>query len=68
MAMAIVVNGEHRAFAAPLSIAKLLAELHLEPRRVAVERNKSLVRRSSFEQTMLADGDAVEIVTLVGGG
>jgi thiamine biosynthesis protein ThiS len=66
--MAISVNGEPRPFAGPVTVAALLVELRLEPRRVAVERNKLLVRRSNFEQTMLADGDAVEIVTLVGGG
>jgi len=42
--------------------------LSLEPRRVAVERNKQLIPRSQHDQTLLADQDQLEIVTLVGGG
>ena len=66
--MEIVVNGQPRSLDGPITVAALLAELCLEPRLVAVERNKRLVRRANFEQTPLADGDALEIVTLVGGG
>ena len=66
--MQIRINGEEKALADGLTVAELLVELSLEPTRVAVERNKQLVRRTTFADAALADGDELEIVTLVGGG
>jgi thiamine biosynthesis protein ThiS len=66
--MRIVVNGQQRTESDGLTVAELLAALSLEPRRVAVECNKLLVPRALYAQTPLADGDTLEIVTLVGGG
>lgn len=68
MPLMVTINGEGRQLDGPTSIAQLLQALNLEPLRVAVERNRALVRRREFETTTLADGDQLEIVTLVGGG
>ena len=48
--------------------AALLAELKLEPRYLAVERNRVLVPRRQHASCTLEEGDQLEIVTLVGGG
>ena len=66
--MHITVNGEPRELAAGATISTLLASLALPSTRVAVEVNAQLVRRAQHPEQALADGDAVEIVTLVGGG
>ncbi len=66
--MRVTINGEARDLAGRPTVADLLGELRLDPRTVAVERNKRLVRRAVFGQTMLDDGDTLEIVTFVGGG
>lgn len=66
--MRIRVNGEWAEHDDGLSIAGLLARMSMDPRRVAVERNRLLVRRAEHAETPLADGDELEIVTLVGGG
>ncbi|MFB3891430.1 MAG: sulfur carrier protein ThiS [Phycisphaerae bacterium] len=66
--MRIMVNGQWRDEGGDLTVARLLEALSLEPRRVAVELNKRLVRRADFGLTRLADNDQLEIVTLVGGG
>ena len=66
--MKLTVNGEPAEHADGLTLSALLAELKLDPRRVAVERNKLIVRRANFDKTNLTDGDVVEILTLVGGG
>jgi sulfur carrier protein len=50
------------------TVAVLLAHLNLRTQAVAVEVNRELVPRSHHEQHILAVNDAVEIVTLVGGG
>jgi len=64
----IALNGEARSFPAPLGLLGLLAALGLEPRTVAVERNRQIVPRDEFGSLELQDGDRLEIVRLVGGG
>lgn len=66
--IAITINGEPRRVAAGLSVAGLVAELGLNPKKVAVERNLEIVPRSTHVDVMLADGDQLEIVHFVGGG
>lgn len=66
--MQLTVNGQPRELAEGTTIADLLAELGLDPRTLAVERNLDLVPRAQHAETQLADGDRVEVVTLVGGG
>lgn len=66
--MAIVVNGEERAVAKGSTILSLLRELGLPESRVAVERNRAIVRKADYPDTALSDGDRIEIVTFVGGG
>ncbi len=61
-------NGEPRAVPVGTSIAALLAELQMSPRQVAVEVNLQLVPRTHHAEHLLADGDRLEIVSLVGGG
>ena len=66
--MQIVLNGKAREVARGITIAGLLQHLSLPGTRVAVERNGEIVRKPVYESTGLADGDRLEIVTLVGGG
>ena len=67
-AVHIVCNGQPRPLAPGTTIAALLAELQLSPRQVAVEVNLQLVPRARHAERLLADGDRLEIVSLVGGG
>ncbi len=64
----ITLNGERREVPAPLSVAELLVQLGLKPEYVAVEVNNDLVGRGSHSARLLAPGDVLEVVTLVGGG
>jgi sulfur carrier protein len=64
----ITFNGEPRRVADGATVAKLLAELGLTPAYVAVEINLELVPRAQHAARALAQGDQVEVVTLVGGG
>lgn len=66
--ISVSVNGEHRRVAAGATIAAMLAELGIDPRRVAVERNLEIVPRSTLGEVAVEDGDAFEIVHFVGGG
>ncbi|MBM2804314.1 MAG: thiazole synthase [Deltaproteobacteria bacterium] len=66
--MKIKINGDKKQIANGLSVNALLESLQIRPGRVVVERNREIVPRDSFETTMLAEGDVLEIVHFVGGG
>ena len=68
MPVTILVNGKPRELAHPTSLAALLAQLEVPLRGVAVELNLQVVPRSQHAEQLLADGDRLEIVSLVGGG
>ena len=66
--MTILVNGESRQIADGTTVAQLIADLKLDARPLAVEVNLELVPRSRHAEYHLAEGDRLEMVTLVGGG
>lgn len=66
--MQIVCNGEPRQVEPETTVAALLRELGIEPKQCAVEINLELVPRARHGEHRLAEGDRLEIVTLVGGG
>ena len=66
--LAISVNGEPRQVTGGISVAAMLAELGLDRRKVAVERNLEIVPRSLLGEVAVQEGDAFEIVKFVGGG
>lgn len=66
--MRIELNGETREIAKGSTVTGLLAELGLDTRKVAVERNLEIVPKSLYAETALSAGDRIEIVHFVGGG
>ena len=62
------VNGEERRFPEGLTISALLGELEVSTPRVAVERNREIVPKASYESTRIEEGDELEVVEFVGGG
>ena len=64
----IIVNDRERTVPPGTSVAKLLEELGLQPKFLAVELNRRVIPRADHATTVVSDGDRVEIVTLVGGG
>ena len=64
----VTVNGKAHAFDAPLGIGSLLCRLELSGKKIAVERNGEIVPKSAHAETVIRDGDQLEIVVAVGGG
>lgn len=64
----IQVNGEEREVAAGSSISDLLCVLGLDRQACAVEVNLTLVPKARHGTHTLAEGDRLEVVSLVGGG
>jgi sulfur carrier protein len=63
----IQLNGETRRVAAR-TLAELVAELGLERRMIAIERNLEVVPKSRYAETQLTEGDRIELVHMIGGG
>lgn len=66
--MRILLNGDPRDLPAPLTVQALLATLDIDPRVVAVELNRVVVKRARYVDTVIEEGAEVEIVAFVGGG
>jgi sulfur carrier protein len=64
----IQLNGDPFDLDGPISVAALLARLKIDARRVAVELNLVVLKRATFETTIVQAGDSMEIVNFVGGG
>ncbi|WP_432797495.1 sulfur carrier protein ThiS [Poriferisphaera sp. WC338] len=65
--MKLIINGEEREIAGA-TVREVVVELGLGDQPVAVEVNKAVVPKRKHEETMLNEGDVLELVTLVGGG
>lgn len=63
----VKVNGESMDIAGKC-VAEYLAAANYDPKRVAVERNGDIVPKAKYGETLLRDGDCVEVVSFVGGG
>lgn len=66
--MQVVVNGEARELVEGMTVSDLLATLSLAEERIAIELNKTVLRRRDWASTRLAEDDRVEVVHFVGGG
>lgn len=67
--MYLIINGEkYTDINTGINVLDLLAHLNLPKAKIAVERNKEIVPKSSYETTVLQDGDILEIITFIGGG
>jgi len=68
MPIRILLNGESHELPGPLPVLALLERLGLDPRLVAVEHNRVVVKRGRYADTVIEDGAEVEVVAFVGGG
>ena len=66
--MRLILNGDSLETSDGATITGLLHDLGIEPGRVAVEVNLSIIKRADYASFHLKDGDTVEIVNFVGGG
>jgi thiamine biosynthesis protein ThiS len=66
--MEVVINGENRQVPEGYTVARLLEDMALTGRRMAVEINLEIIPRSTHAQHVLRAGDRIEIVHAIGGG
>ncbi len=63
----LTINGEEKE-AANLTLAAYLAKMSYDSKKIAVERNGEIIPKAQYSETVLQDGDQIEIVSFVGGG
>jgi len=63
----VKVNGVELDIAGK-TVSEYLASTNYDPKRIAVERNGDIVFKSRYGETVLEDGDSLEVVSFVGGG
>jgi thiamine biosynthesis protein ThiS len=68
LSMTIILNGEKKNVPDGITVIGLLEHLNIQHQRVAVERNEEIVKKSAYAETVLIDGDALEVVSFMGGG
>ncbi len=66
--MRVILNGQKEIVPDGITVSDLLDQRKVQPIRVAVEINEDIVRRRTFDETVIHEGDCIEIATFVGGG
>jgi thiamine biosynthesis protein ThiS len=66
--MTVVINGEIREIPDGLTVAGMIEHLGMPLDRVALERNRDILPRARWKETLVQPDDSFEIVHLVGGG
>ena len=64
----VTINGERRNVPNQQSVTELLALIGVGRDNVAVELNKSIVRKRDWDSISVSDGSELEVVEFVGGG
>jgi thiamine biosynthesis protein ThiS len=66
--ISIRLNGESREIPSQLNLRSLLLHFSIDPDRVAIEMNRTIVRKPEWESTLVTEGAEIEVVQFVGGG
>lgn len=64
----LVVNGKERELEEGVTVAGFLGQMGLDVRLVAIELNGEILKRDRYADTVLAEGDRMEVVRFVQGG
>ena len=69
MPVHLLINGKHHDdLPEGLTVATLITHLELPERKIAVERNREVVPKSAYAETLLENHDELEIIHFIGGG
>ncbi len=68
MKVKIILNGEEKTLAKDTTLAQLIADLSLDTKKIAIEKDLEIVNPNQFSAIILDEGSRVEIVHFIGGG
>ena len=71
MSLRLTINGSEKSFAAsqwPGSVGELLEQMKIDQATVVAEVDGEIIERRAFADTLLQDGQRIELIRFVGGG
>lgn len=66
--MRVKVNGREAELETGMDLERLVKSYRLRPEQVVIELNRKVPAKAAWADTVLAEGDEVEIVKFLGGG
>ncbi len=66
--MKLIINGKNKEFSNSYTLHEIIAQCSANAEHVIAEINGSIIKSHQWQTTNIADGDAIELVTFVGGG
>ena len=66
--MNIVVNGQKKVIQNSTTVQKLLQDLQIENKTMAVAINMQVIKQENWKNCIIHDGDKIECLHFVGGG
>jgi len=66
--MNIIINGMSQQHSSIKNLSDIVSKLCKEPKHVITELNGTIISSDQWASTILQEGDALELVTFVGGG
>lgn len=64
----IILNGEERFLEQKMTVAQLVADLEIDVRKIAIEKDLQIINPSQFSEVIIDEGSRIEIVHFIGGG
>lgn len=64
----VTINGQKYQLADGIKVSEYLETEGIDKGTIAIELNGEILPKSRYEETVLSDGDKIEIVNFVGGG
>ncbi|MFO7558611.1 MAG: sulfur carrier protein ThiS [Desulfobacterales bacterium] len=66
--MRVTVNGKKEEIAGQINLLEFLAAKKIDPEKVVVELNMTIIEKHILADTMIQEKDRIEILQFVGGG
>lgn len=66
--MKITLNGQEKEVDDALTLTQLIEHVSVNNKRVIAEINGAIIKKEAWNDTIIHNGDNIELVTFVGGG
>ena len=64
----IILNGKEKEFEGEVTVEDFIRQQHYKKEQVAVEINEKIITKTDYSETVVKDGDVIEILSFMGGG
>lgn len=64
----IILNGKEKEFEGEVTVEDFIRQQNYKKEQVAVELNEKIIPKTDYSETVVKDGDVIEILSFMGGG